>query len=106
MLFAKSDIEVEGQLDSGTYQQPSGAMSTIWGCAKCKVRIFAENSKSPGFGSLRCGTLDRSSEIVVAAHMWISSKQSWIVIPDDVPALQEQPRTRTEWMDLLGPSVK
>ena len=106
MLFAKSDIEVEGPLDSGTYQQPSGAMSTIWGCAKCKARIFAENSTSPGFTSLRCGTLDRSSEIVVAAHMWISSKQSWIVIPDDVPALQEQPRTHSEWMDLLGPSVK
>ncbi|AUX69722.1 hypothetical protein CHX26_09610 [Porphyrobacter sp. HT-58-2] len=64
MLFARQDLEIEGELDSGSYEQPSGAVSTIWGCAKCKVRIFAENDKRPGFASLRCGTLDRSAEIV------------------------------------------
>lgn len=106
MLFARQDLEIEGELDSGSYQQPSGAISTIWGCAKCKVRVFAENNTRPGFASLRCGTLDRSSEVVLAAHLWIGSKQSWVAIPDDVPTLQEQPRTQAEWMELVGPRVK
>ena len=103
MLFARQDLEIEGELDSGSYQQPSSAISTIWGCAKCKVRVFAENNTRPGFASLRCGTLDRSSEVVLAAHLWVGSKQSWVAIPDGVPALAEQPRSQAEWMTLVGP---
>ena len=105
MLFAKQDIDIEGDLDSGTYEQPSGALSTIWGCAKCKVRVFAENDKRPGFASLRCGTLDRSHEVVPAAHLWVSSKQAWVTLPDRIPALAEQPQTQEEWLKLVGPVV-
>ncbi len=103
MLFARQDLEIEGELDSGSYVQPSGAVSTIWGCATCKVRIFAENNTRPGFASLRCGTLDRSSDIVLAAHLWVGSKQAWVTIPDGVPTLEEQPRSQAEWMALVGP---
>jgi hypothetical protein len=103
MLFARQDLEIEGELDSGSYQQPSGAISTIWGCEKCKVRVFAENNTRPGFASLRCGTLDRSSEVALAAHLWIDSKQSWIMIPEGVPVMAEQPRNQAEWLELVGP---
>jgi len=47
MLFAKQDLDIAGDLDIGSYEQPSGALSSIWGCATCKVRIFAENDKRP-----------------------------------------------------------
>ena len=103
LLFARQDLVIEGELDSGSYQQPSGATSTMWGCAKCKVRVFSENNIRVGFASLRCGTLDRSSEIVLAAHLWIGSKQPWIVIPNGVPMLHGQPRTQAEWVALVGP---
>lgn len=103
MLFAKQDLTIDGELDFGLTKQPSGANSTIWGCAKCKSRIFAENDTRPGFASLRCGTLDRSAEVVLAAHLWVGSKQPWIVLPEGVPALAEQPRTPAEWMELVGP---
>ena len=106
MLFVRQDLEINGELDSGVHAQPSGAISTIWGCAKCKVRVFAENNLRPGFGSLRCGTLDRSAELVVAAHLWVGSKQSWMTIPDGVPALAEQPTTQAEWMALVGPAAR
>jgi hypothetical protein len=103
MFFARQDLEIKGELDSGSYVQPSGAISTIWGCAKCKVRVFAENDTRPGFASLRCGTLDRSSEVVLAAHLWVGSKQSWVKILDGIPAMEEQPKSQTAWMALVGP---
>lgn len=105
MLFVRRDLSLQGSLDSGSYQQQSGASSTIWGCAICKTRIFSENDNRPGFGSLRCGTLDRSAEIVPAAHLWVSSKQSWVSLPNGVPALEEQPRSQAEWMALVGPAA-
>ena len=106
MLFARHDLTIAGEFDSGSYLQPSGAISTIWGCAKCKVRVFAENNARAGFASLRCGTLDRSAEVIPAAHVWIRSKQSWLIIPDGVPALLEQPTTQAEWLELVGPLPK
>lgn len=107
MLFALADLtfETDGALDRGTVTQPSGAVSTITGCAVCKARIYAENATRPGFASLRCGTLDRSAEIVPAAHLWVGSKQPWVVLPEGVPALAEQPRSQAEWIALVGPGT-
>jgi hypothetical protein len=103
MLFARANLEIEGALDSGVFQQPSGAVSTLWGCPLCKVRIFSENAARPGMATLRCGTLDRSAEVVPAAHFWVRSKQPWVVLPAGVPALMEQPQGDAEWLALLGP---
>mgnify|MGYP003390578485 CR=1 FL=1 len=104
MLFARADLTITGELDSGDYTQPSGAQSSIWGCAICKTRIFAENDKRPGFASLRCGTLDNSAAVVPAAHIWVSSKQPWIQIPIDAKSMEQQPRTMEEWAALVGGS--
>lgn len=106
MLFARTDLTIEGELDCGTLIQPSGATSSIWGCAVCKVRIFAENNHRPGFASLRCGTLDNSAAVVPAAHIWVSSKQPWIQIPSDAKSMDQQPRTTEEWASLVGGSSR
>lgn len=105
MMIARSDLEIEGETDVGKVTQPSGANSTITGCAICKSRIIAENDQRPGMASLRVGTLDRAREFVPAAHFWVSSKHPWVVLPEGVPALDEQPRENSEWMKLLGPEI-
>mgnify|MGYP002879223514 CR=1 FL=1 len=43
MLFALAELEISGELDTGEYDQPSGAHSRILGCAICKARIYAVN---------------------------------------------------------------
>ena len=78
-----ADIAVTGEVDAGEFDQPSGAHSRIFGCARCKARIYAVNDSRDGLASLRCGTLDNSAEISPAAHLWVKSKQPWIGLPDD-----------------------
>lgn len=102
MLFALADLEIDGEIDVGEFDQPSGAHSRIYGCARCKARIYAVNSTTEGMASLRCGTLDDSSSFVPAAHVWVKSKQRWIVLPADARTLEEQPRSAAEWMTFLG----
>jgi hypothetical protein len=102
MLFMLSDIELTGDLDCGAYDQPSGAQSSIFGCAKCKSRIYAVNDSREGMASLRCGTLDNSSKVVPAAHLWVKSKQAWIGLPSDVKRMDEQPRSQQEWIEVVG----
>ena len=102
MLFEVSDIELTGELDCGEYNQPSGAHSRIFGCAKCKARIYAVNDSRDGLGSLRCGTLDNSATLVPSAHVWVRSKQPWIGLPDNAKTVEEQPRTSREWIAFVG----
>ena len=102
MLFALSDLEIEGELDVAHYTQPSGAKSEIFGCAVCKARIYAVNTTREGMASLRCGTLDDSASFVPAAHVWINSKQPWIGLPEDARTMDEQPRTPQDWIAFVG----
>lgn len=102
MLFALANLEIEGELDVGEYDQPSGAHSRIFGCVRCKTRIYAVNSTTEGMASLRCGTLDASAQFVPAAHVWVKSKQAWIGLPAGTRTMDEQPRGAAEWMTFLG----
>jgi hypothetical protein len=99
---AEADLSVEGQVIEGRHVQPSGAVAGIFACAACLTRLWTTNDQRPGFANLRAGTLDNSPEIVPAAHFWVGSKQPWIVLPADVPALDAQPASPAEWMQLLG----
>ena len=103
MGVMEKDLELTGKLDEGYFVQPSGAKSTIMGCAKCRSRIYAKSSARPGFASLRWGTLDSSKDMSPQAHLWVSSKQPWIIIPDGVPALATQPDSPEGWLELLAP---
>ena len=102
MLFSLADLHLTGDLDIGEYVQPSGAASRIHGCAKCKARIYAENDGRPGIASLRCGTLDNSSEVIPAVHIWVKSKQAWIGLPEGAKTVDEQPRSTEEWIAVVG----
>ena len=53
------------------------------------TRIFNTKTARPGFVVLRAGTLDRSDELDVVAHIWVKRKQAWIAIPDGVPHWDE-----------------
>jgi hypothetical protein len=103
MLFVLADLSIEGELDAGDFIQPSGARSRIVGCARCKARIYATNDEREGMASLRCGTLDDSAAVVPAAHLWVKSKQPWIGLPTDAVTMDEQPRSSSEWLKLVGP---
>jgi hypothetical protein len=95
------NLQISGELIAGEHIQPSGAKAGIFACAKCLTRLYTTNDRRPGIINLRAGTLDASPELVPAAHLWVKSKQPWLVLPEGVPALDEQPQTPEEWRELL-----
>ena len=94
-------LQLSGELLTFSYQTPSGAKSTHQACAKCFSRIFNVNERLPAWAILRAGTLDDSPATEVIAHIWVSRKQPWIEIPDDIPIFQENAPT-AEFVKLLG----
>ena len=101
MLVEVSDLEVSGPLATGTLTQPSGAVSTVYGCERCLARIYATLDRLDSFASLRCGTLDSSAALSPVAHLWTSSMQPWITLPADARSHETQPDTDEGWISFL-----
>jgi hypothetical protein len=103
MPVLENMLSVIGETVSGARTQPSGAVGTIFCCAKCLVRLYSKNSTRPGMIVVRAGTLDESAHISPKFHLWVRSKQDWIVIPDGAIAYDMQIETTAEWVALLAP---
>jgi hypothetical protein len=65
-------------------------------CPVCFARVYNTNSARPGMAGVRAGTLDRSDELKLVAHMWTKRKLDGIVIPEGVPAWEEGAPTAEE----------
>jgi hypothetical protein len=59
------------------------------GCAHCLTRVYNTNSRRPGLAVVRAGTLDRSDELLIVAHIWTKRKLNGIGIPANVPSWPE-----------------
>ncbi|MEQ1497999.1 MAG: GFA family protein [Novosphingobium sp.] len=97
------DLIVEGELLRGEHVQPSGAVAGIYACKACLTRIYTDNNARPGISNLRAGTLDSSPSMVPAAHLWVQSKQPWVVIPQDAIAMDTQPIDTAGWIAIFKP---
>ena len=58
-------------------------------CGTCHSRIYNTNTRRPGIAVVRAGTLDRSEELVCAAHIFTAYRQQWVELPEGVPAWPE-----------------
>ena len=58
-------------------------------CPVCFTRVLNTNSARPGYVVVRAGTLDRSDELNVVAHIWAKRKVGGLEIPEGVPTWPE-----------------
>jgi hypothetical protein len=85
-ILPENLLEVTGEPQLYERTSPeSGRTSYQRGCPTCMTRIFNTNSARPGLAVVRAGTLDRSDELNVVAHIWTKRKIKGVVISDDVP---------------------
>ena len=52
--------------------------------------------------TVKGGSLDTAGDLEPIAHIWTKSRQEWVLLPDDIPQWETQPRDQEEWMQLLG----
>ena len=89
-ILPENQLEVTGEPHLYERTSPeSGRTSYQRGCPVCLTRVYNTNSARPGLAVVRAGTLDRSDELNVVAHIWTKRKMTGIVIPDGVPSWPE-----------------
>jgi len=60
-------------------------------CGECGTRILNELSRLPKSVNLKPGTLDDTSWLKPVAHVWVSSAQGWVPIPESMKTFEKNP---------------
>ena len=81
---------------------PSGANQKISRCPNCQVAVWRYSHVLAGGISeairfIRVGTLDHPDKLPPDVHIYTSSKQPWVTLPPDVPAVDEFYDPREVW---------
>src|SRR5262249_18326404 len=82
------------------YQSPPGAWRAF--CSSCGSPAYGRTDRDPNHIRIRLGTLPRTAEASITAHVWVGSKAAWDSITFDVPKYLKS--TEGAWMpsDDLG----
>ena len=76
----------------------SGKGQKIWRCPACRIAVWSNYS---GFGELvrfvRVGTLDNPDLLPPDIHIFTQSRQPWVVLPPDKPAVAQYYKASEMW---------
>ena len=79
-LLAGDAQPVEVPRDDGSKQK-------IFRCPTCQVAVYSQYTR-PQVRYVRGGTLDEPSSVEPDVHIFTTSKQPWIILPDSAPAFE------------------
>jgi hypothetical protein len=76
----------------------SGLGQQIARCPTCRVALWSHYAGAgPGLGFVRVGTLDDPDRFAPDIHIFTSSKQPWVILPPDTPAMSEYYDRKQYW---------
>jgi hypothetical protein len=98
LIEADRVLTLQGAVEIVETPSASGKGQKISRCPTCRVALWSNYS---GAGSavrfVRVGTLDEPDLLPPDIHIYTASKQPWVVLPDDVPAVAEFYRASEYW---------
>jgi hypothetical protein len=107
MRVRLEDVEVTGKMARFT-RKGTASGSPLLGdfCPDCGVRLIHRRDAYGTEASLKAGSLDDTSWLVPAGHIWTRSKQKWVTIPRDSLAYEAQPEDfgalKERWREMIA----
>ena len=89
-------VHEQGEVDRYCKRAESGREADCFRCAQCGCRVWHEPLTLSQFTMVPAGTLDDSSWVVPAAHIWTSRAAPSALIPEGVPTWEKAPTDRLE----------
>jgi hypothetical protein len=80
-----------GDLRSFSRVGDSGLSVESFFCGECGTRIYHRLERMPGTLNVKAGTLDDTRSLSPAVHVWLASKQAWVLLPEGVPRFERNP---------------
>lgn len=103
-----ADIEMEGQPKGFHVQAESGAQKVCEFCPDCGTRLFHGRRPDAETFNIKGGTLDDTSWLRPAGHIWTRSRQAFVTIGPDELSFDKGPETYQplieRWRQMTGQS--
>ena len=90
-----ASLTVTGETKTVRRSSESGAVRLGDFCPNCGVRLFHRSEGDPDRLNVKAGTLDDTSWLIPAGHIWTCSKQPFVVIAEGELAYAKQPADRS-----------
>ncbi len=98
MIVAEKDVEVlKGSLSINIVDM-NGVKVNKHYCSDCSTVLWFSADEFPGMLALKPGTFEDTSWFEPIAHLWLRSKQNWIVLDSTTRQYEKQP----EISELVG----
>lgn len=98
MIEAARVVLLQGEPEAVDTPSNSGKGQKIFRCPTCKIALW---SNYAGAGAkvrfVRVGTLDQPDRLPPDIHIFTASKQPWVLLPPDVPAMPEYYDRNVHW---------
>ncbi len=107
MRVRKADLEISGALHQ--YERPSASGGVVGEfCPNCGTRLFHGRGAYKDTLNIKAGTLDDTSWLRPAGHIWTQSKQPWVKIGANELAYARQPEDgyaalTARWNEMMSP---
>jgi hypothetical protein len=89
---------VAGRLAVVETPSNSGKGQRISRCPHCQIAVWSTYSGAgEAIRFVRVGTLDQAARLPPDIHIFTATKQPWVVIPADMPAVSEYYRSAEHW---------
>jgi len=89
---------LKGEPEAVPVPSPSGKGQTIMRCPTCRIALWSHYA---GAGDkvafIRAGTLDGGAALEPDIHIYTSSKQPWLTLPEGKPAVPEYYSAKEMW---------
>ncbi|RKF06055.1 GFA family protein [Oceaniradius stylonematis] len=86
----RAALSVEGE--TAKFNKTSGDRLTICEfCPHCGSRLFHNRPAHEDLLTIKGGTFDDTSWLKPVGHIWLKSKQAWVLIPEDGLRFDAQP---------------
>lgn len=91
---------ISGEIEEVAVPTPSGKGQIITRCAACKVAVWS-NYYMRGLHKrirfIRVGTLDEPDKLPPDVHIFTSSKQPWVIVPENDRQVEEYYQYKETW---------
>ena len=91
VLIETSGIDLlQGAVEQVDTPSASGRVQKIFRCPTCRIALWSHYAMAVGdkIAFVRAGTLDAPEEMPPDIHIFTSTKQPWLALPPDVPAVE------------------
>jgi hypothetical protein len=89
---------LQGEVEVINTPTNSGKGQKISRCPRCRIAVWSNYAGAgDAINFIRVGTLDEPDRLPPDIHIYTASKQPWVVLPPDMPAVAEYYRASERW---------